>query len=256
MSSVMTPLALRLLGVAAGLALTSVPLAAELPIIAKARAYIGSEAALNGLKSVHYLGVLEAADPANPGRQTRASMDIIFQKPEQQWIKVTADNTAEITALDGYDGWQRVQDIADPAKWRQTLLGTEHIKRLRANTWQNLAFYRGIERVGGRIVDEGTTTLDGVTCTKVAFIHAPNIVFYRYFDVATGRLVHTETESGGTIREEGEMVVNGIRFPKRIVTATKNDAGQMQTVTITFEKITVNESFPPSLFGVPSLTTR
>lgn len=230
----------------------------EPPILAKARAYIGSEAALNGLKSIHYTGTLVTADPADPAKQTRAAMDIVFQKPEQQRIMATTDKAVEITALDGYDGWQRVQDPGDPTKWRQTLLGTDQIKRLRANTWENLAFFRGIERIGGRIEDQGTKTVDGVTCQKIAFIHAPNIIFTRYFDIATGRLVLTETEAGGTIREQGEMIVNGIRFPRTVITSVgpQNAQGTVQTVTINFDKVTVNTAFPSSHFAVPGLRPR
>jgi hypothetical protein len=240
---------LALFGCAA--ALVAVAPAAEPAIIAKARAYIGSEAALNGLKAVRYTGTLVTADPSDATKQTRAAMEIVFQLPAQQRITATSDRIIEVTALDGYDAWQRVQDAADKSKWKQTLLGTEQIKRLRANTWENMAFFRGIESVGGRVEDQGPQTVDGVACQKIAFIHAPNIIFYRYFDVATGRLVLTETEAGGTIREQGEMVVGGIRFPRTIVTATKNAKGEIQTVTINFEAVTVNEPLPVAEFAVP-----
>jgi hypothetical protein len=230
--------------------------AAEPAIIAKARAFVGAESALNALKSVHYTGSVVTANPADPSKQTRAALEIIFQKPAQQRITMTSDTVIEMTALDGYDGWQRFQDVKDNTKWRQTLLGTDQIKRLRANAWENLSYFRGIERVGGSIEDQGTKTIDGVTCQKIAFIHAPQIIFYRYFDVATGRLVLTETESGGTIREEGEIVVNGIRFPRSIVNTTKNAKGETQTATITFEKIAINETFPATLFAVPSLSAK
>lgn len=232
---------------------TGAAIGAEPAIIAKARAYIGSEAALSGLKSVHYVGTLITVDPANPGKETRAAMEIMFQKPEQQRIMATSDKMVEVTALDGYEGWQRVQDPADASKWRQTLLGVEQIKRLRANTWENLAYFRGIEKVGGRIEDQGTSTINGVTCQKIAFIHGPNIIFFRYFDLATGRLVFTETEGGGTIREQGKMIVEGIRFPKSIVTSSKNGKGESVTVTINFDKILVNQPIPAQQFAVPAL---
>lgn len=226
--------------------------AAEPAIIAKARSYIGSESALEGLKSVHFVGTLITTDPKEPQKEIRAGIEIIFQKPDQQQIKSTSDTKIEVTALDGYDGWQRIHDARDPAKWQQTLLGTDQIKRLRANTWENLAFYRGIERRGGRMEDQGSTTIDGVTCQKIAFIHASNIIFLRFFEVTTGRLVYTETESGGTIREAGEVRVNGLRFPKSIITSMKSGTA-VQTVTINFEKITVNENFPNSVFSVPPI---
>lgn len=246
----------RLLGVVLAATVASVLHGAELPIIAKARAYLGSEAALNRVHSIHYIGTLVTNDPVDPKKQTRAAIEIILQKPDQQRVTITSDKTIETTALDDYDGWTRVTAVNDPTKWQQTLLGVEGIKRLRANTWENVAFYRGIEQDGGKVEDMGKATVDGVRCEKVAFIHSPRIIFYRYFDTATGRIVYSETESGGSIREKGEMVVDGIRFPKSIVTVSKNQAGQSQTVTITFDKIVLNEKLPESLFAVPTLVAQ
>lgn len=229
--------------------------AAELPIVAKARAYLGSEAALNSVRTIHYTGTLVTVDPADANKQTRAAVEIIIVKPDRQRVTITSDTTIETTALDVYDAWTRVTAVSDPTKWKQSLLSADQIKRLRANTWENVAFFRGIEEIRGRIEDQGITTRDGVACQKVAYIHGPNIVFTRYFDVATGRVVLSETESG-IIREQGEIIASGVRFPKSMVTTHKNPNGQSQDVTITFDKITLNESFPAQLFEVPSLLTR
>lgn len=251
----MTAFSLRRgLSVCVLVALSVVAHAAEPAILAKARAAVGSETAINNLKSVHYIGTLVATDPADPSKQTRASVDIIFQKPQQHRIVVTSDATIETTALDGYDAWQKILDAKDKSKGRLALLGADQIKRLRANTWENLSFFRGIEQAGGKLEDRGTETLDGTTCQKIAFIHSPNIIFIRYFDTATGRLVMTETESGGTIREQGEVIVEGVRFPRSLVTTTKNAKGEAQTATINFDKIVANEPFPATLFAVPLVT--
>jgi outer membrane lipoprotein-sorting protein len=231
----------------------TLPSRAELPIIAKARAFLGSESALNAVKSVHYLGVLTSADPTD---KTQVSIEIIFQAPYQQRIEAKSGNNLEITSLDNYDAWQRAQDPNDPTRWKLTLLGKEELKRLRANTWQNLAFFRGIERAGGKVIDQGDATVEGIVCRKVAFVHDDDIVFYRYFEQATGRLVLTETESGGSIREKGEIVVNGVRFPKTIINTSKHDATSTQTITINFSQITVNETFPDSVFAIPSLSAK
>ena len=94
-----------------------------------------------------------------------------------------------------------------------------------------------------------------MACQKIAFIHEANIVFYRYFDVASGRLVLTETESGGTHREQGEIVAGGVRFPKALVTMANND-DRTQTVTLNNEKVTVNETFPVNFFAVPALSRK
>ena len=230
--------------------------AAEPAIIAKARSFIGTEAALQSVKSIHYQGTLVLTDTDAPSNPRRAAVDIVFQKPDQQRISSISDKLIEVTALDGYDAWQRQQEPADPTKWQQTLLGPDQIKRLRANTWENLFFFRGIEARGGKIEEKGSMSLDGVDCAKLAFTHAPNIIFYRYFDKATGRLVFTETEAGSTIREVGEMTVNGLRMPKSIITTTKISPTQTQTITITFDKVTVNEVFPASYFAAPALLTK
>lgn len=226
--------------------------AAELPIIAKARAYLGSDAALNAIKSVHYNGTIISPDPADPAKQTRAAIEIIAQKPDQQRVVAKTDNGVETTVVDGYEGWQRFQETANPKNQRLTVMKPDAVKRQRAQAWENLSFFRGLERQGGRVEDQGTKVIDGITCQKVAFIHAPNIIFYRYFDAATGRLMETETEDGGTTREEGERVVAGVRFPKSMKMTVKNPKGGTQVVTITLDTITVNEPFPAAVFRMPS----
>lgn len=234
----------------------SVAAQGQTAIITKARAYLGTEAALDAVKTVHYKGKMVATDPVDPKKQTEATVDIVFQKPDRHRITVTSDKTIETTALDGYEGWQRVQDAKDPSKWRQTLATVDQVKRIRANTWENLSFFRGIETRGGKIEVMEPATIDGVTCNKLAFIYAPSIIFYRFFDQNTGKLVMSETETGSTIREEGEIIVNGVRFPKRIVTMSKNPNGKIPTVSITFDEIKLNETFPDSLFAVPALSRK
>lgn len=228
--------------------------AAEPDIITKARAFLGSDEVLNAVSSVRYEGSLVAPDPASPGKEIRSAIEIVFQRPDRQRITARSEKMVEVTGLDGYEAWQRVHDPADPTKWRQTLLGPDQIKRLRANTWENLSYFRGVESRGGRIEDQGTANVEGVACRKLAFFHGPGIIFFRYFDVATGRLVLTETEGGGKIREQGGVVVDGIRFPKSIVTTTKNAKGEDTQVTITFDKISVNQPLPAAAFAMPPIS--
>lgn len=232
------------------------PRPGELPIIAKARAYLGSETAIDAIKSIHYVGTLTTTDPSDPKKQTRAAIEIVLQKPDRQRVTITSDKTVESTALNDYEAWTRVTDAKDKTKWQQTLLGVDGVKRLRANTWENLGFFRGLEQEGGRVEDQGEVTIDGVACEKVAFIHAPNMIFYRYFDKATGRVVFTETEAGTSIKEQGEVVVDGVRFPKNIVTVAKNPSGHAQTVSITFDRISLNDKLPADYFAVPELNSR
>lgn len=252
----MTLSSLRFLAAAGAAALlTLVASAAEPAIVAKARQRLGSEDVLNGVSSIHYVGTLVITDPTDATKQTRAAIDIVFQKNDQQRIRATSDRIIETTGLDDYEGWQRKEDPADPTRLPQQLvLNREQLKRIRANTWETLNFFRGLESRGGKIEDLGAATIEGKACQKIAYIHAPDIVFYRFFDTATGRLVMTETENGTTLREEGEIVAGGVRFPKTLITTSKirREGKELtQTTTINVEKVTVNEVFPKSFFSTP-----
>jgi len=211
-------------------------------LLAKARAFLGSESALNAVQTIRFTGTLEA--DAN----TKLPIEIIFQKPFEQRITVTSPKIIEVTALDDYDAWQKRTNPANPAQWQVTLLDASQVKRLRANTWENLCFFAGLEKKGGNVQPGGEVTVDGVACVKLSFMHAPDIIFVRYFDKATGRLVKTETESHAEIREEGQLIVNGVRFPQKVI----NKAPNGTTTTIVFDKVEVNPAVAASEFAVPT----
>lgn len=231
--------------------LTTVATAAEPAIIARARAFVGEEAALNALRSVRYTGTVVTVETTAGAKPATVAIEIVFQKPGRQWLMARAGDMTELTVLDGYQGWKRIESTKDRAQWRQMALPIDAVRRMRATTWSNLAFWRGLEAEGGRVEVQGTKVIDGITCEKIAFLHHPQISYYRYFDAATGRLVLTETETGETIREQGELQVNGIRFPRTVVTTAKNARGQPVTVTMTFDTIVTNEPLPAAQFEAP-----
>jgi hypothetical protein len=211
--------------------------------IAKARAYLGSESALNAVTSIHFTGTLEVSG------DIKVPAEIIFQKPYRQRITYSGPKVIEITALDGYDAWLKRVNAENPVQWQVRLLDAPQVKRLRANTLENLSFYSAREMKGSTIEFLGEVSVDGVACVKISFAHSDGVAFLRYFEKATGRLVKTETENGTEIREEGEVVVKGVRFPKRVI----NKAPNGNITSITFDKVVVNEVFPAETFAVPSL---
>ncbi len=225
--------------------------------IAKARAYLGSESDLNAVTTIHFFGKLEGTQkvPAPDDKtkmidqQVSLPTEIIFQKPYEQLMTLTRPDSTIITALDGYDGWSKTFNAKDPKQWRFTLLTAQEVKQLRANTWENLFFYAGIEKKGGRVELVGDVMVDGAACGKLSFIHAGNIIFQRYFEKTTGRLIKTETDNGGEIREEGELIVNGIRFPRKVI--NKGPNGQITAIVI--DKVVLNENLPASEFIVPAM---
>jgi hypothetical protein len=237
-----------------GLGLTfATATAADLSILEKARAYVGPESALVAVESLRFVGQLEVVDP-DQSDGGAAQIEIVFQKPDRQRITATSLNRTETTALDGYDAWQRVTGGEDPGRWEVTLLGPDQIKRLRANTFENLTFYRGLEQRGGHIEDRGALTVDGVACHKIAFVHGPGIVFTRSFELATGRVVLTETESGTQIREEGEIRAGELRFPQRITTVNSLSDGKKRIIRVEFSTVEVNPVIDAASFAIPTLT--
>jgi len=232
-----------------GLGLSAI---AQPAILEKARAYLGSESALSAVESLRFIGELEIVDFGQSAGDV-AKIEIIFQKPYRQRITATNQSRSEITALDGYDAWQRVTSDQDLSRWEVNLLGSNQIKRLRANTFENLSFYRGLEQCGGHVEDRGELTVDGVACHKLAFVHGPGIVFTRSFEVATGRLLLTETESGTQIREEGEIRSGELRFPKRMITNNLLPDGNKRIIRVTFSSVEVNPQLDVASFAIPTL---
>jgi outer membrane lipoprotein-sorting protein len=232
-------------------------------IIAKARAYLGPEAALNAITSIHYVGTFESEETVKDDsgktvtRPFKGSIEFIFDKPYRQRMVMISYKGTEITALDDYEAWYCLQEPGGSSIKSLTLFGRNEIKSLRVITWENFAYFRGIERRGGHVEDLGAVTIDGRSCEKLAFVHEPGIVYYRYFDTATGQLLLTELENGNRIRQEGEVMVNGVRFPKKLIQTTKDSAtGKETTVIIAVDKVTLNETFPESLFAVPMLSVK
>ena len=222
----------------------------EPAVIALARAYLGPESTLDGIKSIHFVGTLERLDSEHADKgPVRGAIDLIFVKPLSQ-RQIVRGKATETTVLDGYDAWQLLQDNADPAKHILTWMSADDIKALRASTWENLYFFRGLKGEGA-VEDKGPATIDGIACERVDFVHAPGIVFERYFDRDTGRLVFT-VRGPETIRESGEIRVDGVRFPKTIVSIRKSPSGKDLISTVTFDSIVLNEPQAPDVFAVPS----
>ena len=250
-------------------AFAAVALLAALPVradevaeqwVAKARAHLGSDAALDAVHSLRFQGSFagteQVPDPTDAKKTieqpVRVGIDIIFQQPMQQRQVIRSERVERVTALDGYDGWEKVEDLTGKNSPRLTLLDAMSIKRLRATTIENLSFYAGRAAGSRQVQYLGEETVDGIICVKLSFTHGGNIVFLRYFDRASGHLVKTVVEGGGEIREEGELIVSGVRFPKKVT----NKSSSGRSTTITFDQIIVNESFPAEFFAVPSVPLR
>lgn len=210
-------------------------------IINRARQYLGDEEVLNGIQSLHFTGTITDHEGKSH------AIDIIVRRPMQQLITESTPEARVVTALDDYDAWRREGPSDRPQAGRIMLLGPQEIRRLRASTWQVLYYYRDIEAVGGSVTVEGEEEIDGLTCVRTVFSHPGGVRFERFFDRATGRLVLTRVDDGSELRENGELRVDGIRFPKELTTTFEG-----KTSRVVFTSVQVNEEFPDSMFRIPT----
>jgi hypothetical protein len=227
------------------------PAQAEPAVVGLARAYLGPQSTLDGIRSIHYVGTLDRFDPDHSESGTvHTALDLIFVKPLKQRLVVRGPKVTMTTVLDGYDGWDFLRSNEDASKYRLTWLPANDIRTLRANTWENLYYFRSPE--GGSAFDKGPAKIDGIDCERVDFAHSPDTVYERYFDRDTGRLVLT-VRGAESFRESGEIRVDGIRFPKTIVSVTKTASGKELVSTATFETIVLDEPLGADVFAVPNL---
>jgi len=227
--------------------------AGEPAVIGMARAFLGPDSTLDGIQTIHFVGMLDRVDPNQPKDATvHATLDLVFSKPLRQRLVIRTDKTTVTTVLDGYDAWDFMESNTDPTRAQIKWLSATDIKVLRANTWESLYFYRGLQD-GGVVEDKGTTTIDSVACERVDFNHGSGGVYERFFDRDTGRLVMT-VRGPESIRESGEIRVDGLHFPKAIVSVTKTASGKELVSTVTFTRVTLNEPLDAGAFAAPDMT--
>ena len=77
-------------------------------------------------------------------------------------------------------------------------------------------------------------------------------MYERYFDRDTGRLVLT-VRGPETIRESGEIRVDGMRFSRTIMSDTKMPSGKDLISTVTFSSVALNEPVSPDAFVAPDI---
>ena len=239
----------RLLVLAAALSLFAIPAGAASAddVVAQARRYIGKDRDIDAVRTLHYRGRIEISG----ANKETGTFEMLLEKPNQQkTVQVIGDRRTTV-GLDDTVAWNRVESVSKPALSRTGIMDIPQMRLMRASSIENLCFFRGTAKEGIRVEHRGETASDGRATVRLAFVHPDGIVFVRTFESATGRLLHTEGPGGGLIREEGEQTVAGLRFPQRLVSTSKADDGSESTVTIFFDEIKVNETFPADTFSVP-----
>jgi hypothetical protein len=230
------------------LALVS-PLFAGVPqvreIVERARATIGSEAALDGLVTLQMSGWIEPAESKLPS----AAILIIARKPCSQRLEVRVDDLVETTIMESGAGCIIRSNLSDEAKRSQMRkLNDEELMRSAFSTRQFFSFYGADFKKGERITYEGIEQRRGLRCHKLLYSYPDGISTTRYFAVNDDTLVSTVTDTGVESVEIGEQIIDGIKFPERV----EYYQNQKMLHTLVIRNIEVNQPLESGIFTIPT----
>lgn len=214
-------------------------------IVERARATVGTEAALDGLVTLKMSGWIEPAESKMPS----ATILIISRKPCSQRLEVKIDDMVETTILDGDSGCIIRSNLSDQEKRSQIRPMTdEELKRVAFSTRQLFNFFGADFKSGERIQYKGIEQRRGVRCHMLLYSYPDGISTTRYFAVNDDTLVSTVTDKGVESVEVGERIVAGIKFPKRV--EYYQDSKMLHTVVI--REVEVNKPLSRGIFTIPT----
>lgn len=216
-------------------------------VLSMARSRIAPEAKLNAVTSIQYFGKVYG-----PEGEENSTLELMFQKPDQQKLIVDSADVKSETAVNGFEGYIEVFNKVDTYKSGVLVLDANRVRRLIANASENLYFFEGpYHRTGGKITLAGTKKIRGKECYEVRFSYPSGLYYIRYFDTKTGDLLSTiNGETNQEMVESDSIMVDGIRFPKTV--KTYDDEGDLVR-TVVFDKIILNEKIDDSVFDFPDI---
>lgn len=212
--------------------------------IAHARAYQGSEELLDSVRTLIFRGTITRTASAE-GEEV-SNLEIYLKKPDKQRFVIRVENITDVRMVDGSIGYRltTLEEEGQPPRSRDVALTPQEIFAIQATTWQNLFFYKGIEKELGRVRSLGMKEFQGEDAYALRFEHTGNVFFEHHFHAETGRLMGTTTGSQIFINE-GEQIVAGVKFPERVRT-TDQEGNEINFID--FHTIEVNAVLADTLF--------
>lgn len=219
----------------------------ESEIIDRARATVGSEAALDGLVTLELVGLLEPTDPEIPS----ATLLIVARKPLSQRLEIKVDDIVETTILNCGKGCIIRSNLNADASQMRDLIGPE-LARVTYSTRQFFNFYRPDFKNGEKATLQGSENYRGQRCYKVLYEYPDGLKTIRYFSMADDVLVSTVSENGVESVGVGSQIAGGIKFPKEI----EYYEGERKLHTIVLNEVKVNKPLTAGIFDIPEGDTQ
>ncbi len=227
----------------AGASLPAVPPSAG-EIVARARALLGEESALEDLVTLQITGRILPAAPEMP----EAQVLLTARRPLSQRLEVRIDDIVETTILNGRRSCMIRANASLDDSHQMRPLSPREAERLRLSTVNLFSFYRPDAR-GGESLDYGGIVLHrGVRCHRLLYTCPDGSSTTRYFAVSDNRLVSVRNCRGIETVESGGKSAGGIRFPEKI--ESFQDGRLLHTFLL--DQIRVNKPLRAGIFTVPA----
>ena len=213
-----------------------------LAILTKARSYVGEESVLTSVKSLRFVGSITTANGDVGG------IEINLKSPYQQLQILSGNGVVQEFGLNDYEAWKKVYRSDNPDEYNLIPSNPGQLKRVRANTFENLMFFSSDSNYQRKLEYLGQETISGELVERVKVVYG-SMYYIRNFKASTGQLILTEIETGEHIQESGEIKVGGIKFPQTLISFIDDK----EVHRINFDSVEVNPVFEDSLFAQPAL---
>lgn len=215
-------------------------------IVRKARRWIGPDNRIDAIQTLRYSGeIIQYED----GGSRKGSFSMSFRKPDSQLVVITFPDVETITGFNGYEGFNKIVSRTESGSFETEVqsMTSHEVRQFRATTLENLYFFRPFPPEEGNPLYAGIRMDGGYETEILIYNHPGGFTFSRQIDKATGRLIRTINPSGIETIEEGETLIDGLRFPTRII-------GRSDGFTL-FElkplSIQINPELSENLFDYP-----
>ena len=212
-----------------------------LVILKKARSYVGTESVLDSVQSLKFKGTITTANGDVGG------IEINLRSPFQQLQILSGNGVVQEFGLNDYDAWKKVYRSDNPDEYNLIPSNPGQLKRVRANTFENLKFFSSDTNYQRKLEYLGQEIISGESVKRVKVVYG-SMYYIRNFKASTGQLILTEIETGEHIQEQGEIRVAGIKFPKTLISLIDGE----EIHRINFDSMEVNPDLEDSLFVQPA----
>ena len=209
-----------------------------------ARSYIGPDEKLDALESIHYKGSLLYSSG------DLGTIEMVYQKPMRHRMVAVIGERREVSVLDGSEGWTTFERVVDSVPLSMEIFDPIRILIMQSSVREAFSFFRKPDTRNGDITYEGKEIVNGRECVILTYHHGDGIAYQRFIDAESGQVHRTLDSKGVEYLEEGELIVDGLRFPKKMVSTFSTAIGS-QSMEFAYSSIDLNKKLPESDFVMP-----